>query len=573
MDFFKKICLSLLSSLIFALAIPNEFLLLGSVTLGFVALIPLYYALIYAKNRKETSVLFGIWLAAMHLMSSFWLAYFRDYAVFTLGATTVAYFFIGMLFGPAFFELARIRKKTLRPLAFACLWVFWEWIKSSGFLAYPWGTLSLTAYRALWLKQIADITGVWGIGFVIAFTSFSLAEIGRAVANVLLFSAPRGRCEFSQYSRKKNNVRLIVRLSAAVIVLCGICAVYSAVQLQKPLKKVDNLKLAIVQANTDSWNSNFSAEMEKTIMLTEDILKNAQEPDLIIWNEGSLIYSFPLNLRYYYLQPEAYSFAAFMEKNNIPLLAGTSLPLKSISEEGTKYFTGDIAAYQYNPADANYFANSVCLISPDCRILDYYNKMHLVPFAEYMPFIENQNVRNMFKTLVGFSSSYIPGKDAKLISLSKQDGTVINFAAPICFEDAFPSLCANLHNLGSELMINLTDDSWSQTRSAEYQHFVVASFRAIELRTTLIRSTNTGYSCIVDPKGQVTDDLPLFTAAALYAAVPIYEYRQSFYARFQDWLPMCCFVAVLIFIIYGRFILSGARSAFYTATGMRRKKL
>ena len=107
--------------------------------------------------------------------------------------------------------------------------------------------------------------------------------------------------------------------------------------------------------------------------------------------------------------------------------------------------------------------------------------------------------------------------------------------------------------MGSEVFINITNDSWSKTKSAEFQHFVVASFRAIEMRTTLVRSTNSGYSAVVNPAGTVLFDMPLFTADSLYAKVPVYKREMTPYALLGNWIPLLCGVFLLTSFILAVF--------------------
>jgi len=103
MSFFMNLCLTVLSSVVFALALPNELLKFGSAVLGFFALIPLYVAFSGAKNRKVIAVCFGTWVLLLQVLGSFWLLFFRDFAIFTLGASSIAYFFLGLWFAPAFY--------------------------------------------------------------------------------------------------------------------------------------------------------------------------------------------------------------------------------------------------------------------------------------------------------------------------------------------------------------------------------------------------------------------------------------------------------------------------------------
>ena len=192
--------------------------------------------------------------------------------------------------------------------------------------------------------------------------------------------------------------------------------------------------------------------------------------------------------------------------------------------------------------------NSVMLISHTGEVIDTYSKMQLVPFAEFMPFIDNPIVQKFFDKIVGFSSGYAQGYHYKVLKIKNSKGEDISFATPVCYEDAFPSLCASLHGKGSDLLINLTNDSWSCTDSAEYQHFAIAYFRAIELRTFLVRSTNAGYTCVVDPKGKVIASLPLFREGFLHVEIPLYSHKTTPYALFKDWLPLALFIILLRYI-------------------------
>ena len=115
----------------------------------------------------------------------------------------------------------------------------------------------------------------------------------------------------------------------------------------------------------------------------------------------------------------------------------------------------------------------------------------------------------------------------------------MRFATPICFEDAFPDLNRRFIRAGADLLVNLTNDSWSQTVSAETQHFVAAKLRAVENRRVLIRATNGGVTAAIDPWGRVIGEVaPLFTATSLRLQVPVYRpVADTPYTRFGDYLP------------------------------------
>lgn len=505
----------LCSVALLSLGIPNEYLHFGSALFGIIALTPLYTSFCISPTRRRTAWMFGAMIALVHLCSSFWLAYFENFAIFTLGASTVAYFFLGFLFGHWFYYAMKL-PLGLRPFAFACLWTLWEWFKGSGFVAYPWGSLSMSTLSLRPLIQIADITGVWGITFLVALVAALLAETIRATAGLTVgLSKPHGR----------PLIRPLIFTAGLLLLING----YGLFRMYQKKTPQQNLNLVLVQQNTDPWVSGldlFFENLYNTQTLTEKaIAQSPVPPDLIVWNESSLAYGYDQFQDYYRQRPIQEAFTDFLQRMDIPILTGSPL---------------------LQDAEREKYSNSVYLIAPDGTVLDTYSKIQLICFAEYIPFIDHPFVQRFFDSLVGFSSGWAPGTEYKAMTFTAQNGNDVRFAAPICFEDAFPTLCADLHNQKSNILINLTNDSWSKTASAEYQHFAVAYFRALELRTPLIRSTNGGFTCVVDPVGNITASLPLFTSDALSVSVPIYPYRRTFYAQWKDWLPALFLAIALI---------------------------
>ena len=175
-------------------------------------------------------------------------------------------------------------------------------------------------------------------------------------------------------------------------------------------------------------------------------------------------------------------------------------------------------------------------------------KIHLVPFAEYVPLMDKAWFRKIMDTLVGFSTGWSQWQTFSVYTIPLKTGETLNFSVPICFEDAFPDICRNFYNLGAEVLLSISNDSWSNLKSAEYQHFVIAGFRAIELRTTLVRTTNSGYSGAVDARGRIIADLPLFEEAEKVVSIPVYEHKPTTYAVFGDW------IIILFILLFAAFI-------------------
>jgi len=294
---------------------------------------------------------------------------------------------------------------------------------------------------------------------------------------------------------------------------------YGFYRLSEVTEPITTFDVVVVQQNGDSWDDE---GLRKALVVSQRLTREAiakaggKKPDLVVWSESILGWPYKENRDYYRRFPQTDPFGTFMAETGAPLLVGAPVVIDWSQRK---------------------LSNSVILIDPQGEPIDWYAKKQLVPFAEYMPFTEYEWVRKVFDRLIGFSSGWTPGTEIKHMSVTNKEGKTIAFATPICFEDAFSSLIAQLHDTGSDILINLTNDSWSLTDSAEYQHCNIASFRTVELRTPMIRSTNAGYTVVIDPKGRIIEDLPLFVEGSRFITIPIYPHVTTFYARFGDWLP------------------------------------
>lgn len=542
---------SLLSAVLVATGIPNEFFLLGSPIIGLISLIPLYVALYKAKSFKIAGACGSLQFGMVHILSSFWLANFGDFAIFTLGASAAAYFVAGFVFGqilyiPFYFSNKgenRLKEaagrapfaSAIRILLFTSVWTFHEWFKSIGFLAYPWGTLIMSAYEWKILTQIVSFTGTWGISFLFAMFS---AVCGEGI--YLLHRYSRGTGAFAVPYTKS-----YAYTAAACILLfcCSIC--YGFYELSVDRQPVKTLEAVLVQHNQNSWDQDNSKNASIAIELTRKALEeeqkkpNPQKADLVVWSESVLSYSMPESLPILEFTPSKSPLLPEIRKIGIPFLIGTP-------------YTENMERWL--------FSNSAVLFSSDGSIIDHYGKIQLVPFAEYIPYSDQEWMRDFMEAIAGFSSGWLPGNRYVVFSIPVQNGKTVAFSTPICFEDAFPEVCRNLFLAGSEVFLNITNDSWSLTASAEYQHFVISSYRALEYRTTLVRCTNSGYTAVVGPTGQITCDLPLFVQDSVQASIPIYEREMTMYAVLGDWVPLL--VSLFIVFIYAVMLIASARKSF-----------
>ncbi|MGP1414322.1 MAG: apolipoprotein N-acyltransferase [Treponema sp.] len=514
MNFLSSLIMVISSASLLSLGIPNEVFNFGNSIMGLVCFIPLYYAFFMSNSKHRTAFMYSLFVTLTHLFSSFWLIHFQDFAIFTLGASSVAYFVLAYPFGLFFYYIFKYSDIKHRPFLFALTITLWEYFKSSGFTAYPWGVISMTALSLHQFIQFIDVTGVWGLSYI-------LALIGAVETETLLsiFGLTDGL--------KKCKKRPLVIPLLITIFLISIINIYGFFALRNSESPEKNISLLLVQQNIDPWYDSMEESVKVGMRLTREALKKNKDIDLVVWSESSLSRSYEDYKDWYELIPNDDPFIPFLREIDCPILIGT--PLTGKEDSSQRY-------------------NGVALLDESGDILQTYAKMQLVPFAEFLPFIDHPIVKKFFNRLVGFSSGWAQGQIYKLFSIKTKKGDDVFFTTPICYEDAFPSLCASLHEKGSDLLINLTNDSWSKIESAEYQHFAIAYFRAIELRTSLVRSTNGGYTCVINPKGEVLNSLPLFREGTLSVDVPIYSHKTTPYALFKDWLPLLLFVILILYI-------------------------
>lgn len=560
MDLILQVFYSVFSGLILSVAIPNEIYLLGNPYLTLIAIIPLYLAFNLSKNYRQAFICFAVQTITTHLGSSFWLAYFKNYAYFTLGASALGTGFIGGFLGllaylpfstskshnrlnAYSFDYRFMDSAVFKAFYFAMIYTLYEWVKSNGFLGYPWGTVSSAVFKWPHLMQLAAITGTYGITFLIVLFNCIAAQF------LIYF--------FDFRSRRLIRWELIQEiLLFGALLLPSMIYGFREYNRERIPQKI--LTTILVQQNFDPWKQ---TDDEKTIIASEKLTveqldklaEQNRKPDLVVWSEGCLRFPFPNSFDYYNYAPIGNALFPFLRNNNIRLLAGAPW-IKNLENR--------------------ILLNSAILFDEKGLIRGHYGKNHLVPFAEVIPFREYPAIRKVITSIVGISAGWTAGDQYTFFDipcswyggrilpennyvdlsltyeqqqLEENRQPTVRISTPICFDDSFTDIMRPLFLGGSELFMNITDDSWSETKSSEYQHFVIASYRAIEYRTTLVRSTNSGYSVVLSPAGKILADQPLFIEHAIACDIPVYERIFTTYARFGNWLPA---TFVFLFFVY-----------------------
>ena len=428
--------------------------------LAWVALVPLFFALEKQGPLKAflTAYLTGF---IFFLGTIYWLIHVSLPGMIIVAAYLALYF---GLFGLAicYYRLSTINYQLfLIPAA----WVALEWIRSHALTGFGWALLGYSQSYNLPIIQIADIFGVLAVSFlIVAFN----AAIFFAIKNF----------------RNKNEFFIPMVMTAVLIVAA---LGYGVFRLNN-IFTGEKLKVAVVQGNipqNQKWDEHFIGMiLERYGMLTKSCAQS--KPDLIIWPETSV----PGFI-------EDQSTLLEWVKNlavgaNAPILVGA--PRYERTDSGELYY------------------NSALLFLKDGRLARHYDKIHLVPFGEYVP------LKDLFFFVHRFArrpiGDFAGGKEFTILkfpllrSVREEDYNLklvknIGFGCLICFEDIFPGLARGFVKDNAGFLVNITNDAWFGRSSAAYQHAQASVFRAVENRVNVIRAANTGLSCFIDQKGQI----------------------------------------------------------------------
>ncbi len=523
-DFVKRYqhwILATLSAILLFCSFPHANLF----PLAWVALVPLFVALRHAKSWKSA---FGIgYLTGFLFFAGMLLAILLLYPYASIYATLLGYLLLvgytALYFGvcAALVHMLPWSASVLFPIAAACIWTALEWVRSWMLTGFPWGSIGYSQWNNLPGIQIVSIFGVHGVSFVIVLFNAGIAT--------LIFNASHdvGRGPVPQ----RANLFKLLRAPAVVVplILSFACFGYGILQLQLGEARLqsaspgqNDLNVALVPGNIPQlrkWNRNeVPAILRRYITLTEQA--SAVSPELIVWPETAVREKVVTGA-----WPASHGrFRRLLRETGVPFLIGTTH-----RDESKKLY------------------NSVFLLSPQAEALGQYDKMHLVPFGEYVPLA--RFIPDFVPNFILFEP-FEPGKKVNLLSLSnvKRNGTEgIDIGVAICFESVFPDHFRKFVKEGASVMGILTNDAWFVGTAFPEQHFAMAPFRAVENRIAVFRCANGGVSGVVDKFGRTLTPLitPNATQEVLVARVPLAHGDtaaggQTLYTRYGDWFPILC---------------------------------
>jgi apolipoprotein N-acyltransferase len=423
------------------------------------------------------------WLGYAFLVDAATFGWLLPFAVIGLPAILAIYTAIGI-------ALARLlwQRGAVRILALAVCLTAAEWLRGHLFTGFPWNAFGHALTAPLALAQAASVLGLWGLTFIAVAVVASPATL------------------FDRNAKKR---RPLLPLTLAMLALAALGS-FGAVRLAyAPTRLVDGVRLRIMQPNLQQdMRFNYAARHEVVEhYLALSARQGLDQVTHLIWPESP----FP-----FFLTREADAFAQIAR----------GLP------QNTLLFTGAMRlANPDNPAQSGVY-NSIYVIDHQGSIRAVYDKVHLVPFGEYLPFQELME-RIGLQTLTEQRGGFLAGDRHRRITLPGAPS-----ALPlICYEIIFPgeptSFGEERVNLRPGWIVNVTNDGWFGNSSGPYQHLQQARLTAIEEGLPVVRAANTGISAVIDPLGRILASLPLASEGVLDAPLPR-SIGAPIYARLGD---------------------------------------
>lgn len=467
---------------------------------AWVALIPLFAAL-RGKTPRRSFVLGLVTGLVCHVGVLYWITYVVvQYGYLPLymgvGAMLIVVAYVSLYTGLFACGIRFFAGKNI-PITIAApvLWTLLEYVKSHILTGFPWENLGYSQYHLLPMIQISDVAGVYGVTFLIVFI------------NALLFDMA------ASTSRRG--------LKAAIgLVVIGAVVVYGMVRIEQVKEKMARLpaqSVSLVQGNVDQsvkWNPQFQQQtMADYASLTLESATTGNR--LIVWPETAV--------PFFFQDVDAFhrSIVGLAQRTNSWLLFGSP----SYKKDGR----GGLTLF-----------NSAYLLSPAGGQAAKYDKMHLVPYGEYVPL---RKIFPFISKLVegvgdfGTGPGYVP-----LVMDSHRIGLLI------CYEGIFPEAGLTYQENGADLLVNITNDAWFGRTSAPYQHLSMTVFRAVENRLYLVRAANTGITAFIDPLGSIVSQTGLFEKMSLLGTVRFMK-GGTLYGIWGDAFVGACGVALMVMVI------------------------
>jgi apolipoprotein N-acyltransferase len=551
--------LIILAAVLFAGSFPNPVFIHGFPFLTWFAYIPIL--VVIKKYNILTCAAWGaIYGLTAYALFNYWLGTFHPIA----GTIVYSIYLIYLAVVFVFLKLAGILFPKRSYLVQWTIWLAYEYLRTKGFLGYSYGITGYSQWQMIPLIQIASITGVWGVSALVTFPSFWLAggiqkDISpKNINNERKPAAAQNRTKdfktflFSLRTFAANILFILSRREKipAIIWVIALAAtlIFGFINM-KDFSDYPSAQITLIQHNTDPWEASkappwqvieaYRRDLTALIRLSNEALVSQHEqglpkPQLVVWPETAFI-------------PRIYWHTTYRDDQNSWGVVRELLEYLSVQD--VPFLIGNDDARMdraKNPDPSQRFRvdyNAAMLFEKGVNTATY-RKLHLVPFTEHFPY------KKQFPRFY----AWLEKADTHFWEKGDEE-TVFNvpgftFSAPICFEDTFGYLSRNFVRRGADVLVNLSNDAWSNSLSAQYQHLSMAVFRTVENYRPMVRSTTSGQTCAIDPVGRIIAMAPAFQETWLNVTVPLVK-KDSFYTRFGDYVGLFFTFAAVILLLYG----------------------
>ena len=542
--------------------------------LAWIAFIPWFILIVTEERYAYINAMF-IGTVFIFIQLS-WLRHVTYIAWILLSLYCAAYFLVFAFCSRFIIFRLRLPLVVVAP----CIWTALEFIRSFLLSGFPWFFIGHTQYTYLPVIQICDITGVYGVSFIIIMINACIADLiiyGFTKRNLLIretekrrngetspvlpiSDSPRLRFSHAEGS-DKNPVEKgistgqyykclfpgqrfifygLTCILPFVLFTASLCYGFYWLNNYRPL---EGPTLCMVQGNIPQevkFESNEEDEISILKKYTDLSLSiKGEQIDLLVWPETMV----PGLLN---IDPE-------LTGRKIDVLSQLA-PIQLSQELNTNILLGGIALI-LNGEEQRYF-NSAYYYNTEGKFVNRYDKIHLVPFGEFTPL---KNYFPFLASLVPYEIGLTHGHCRTLFRLNTTQHGSFVFGSSICYEDTVPSLIRKFKKGGADFMLNITNDGWFRNSAELDQHLAIMVFRAVENRFCMARAANTGISSFVSPDGAIyaklSDSKGKYReiSGTLTDRIKLVEKYNPFYTTCGDWFSILCVAASLIMLIMSIF--------------------
>ncbi len=514
-------------AVLFFLSHPNPVFQNGFFLFGFFALLPVFLSV-------RTSSFKTVWLKGFvygilsYGASCYWLSSYNPFTLYiALGFYALILALVFSLLKICDLAFCRFSQGRFFAFAFfaqAFIWCAYEYVKTLGFLGFSYGVLGYSQWKNLPLLQNASWGGVWPLSLACALVSASFAAILFS-----LHSFRKGGAVASGAAVRKALLANRICLSLTIFFLLFMFS-YGLVALSlvgwpssPPVKKV---KVICIQNNADSEKYEldvYKRDVKALIELSKEALSQNPDAALVVWPETAVV------------PPVEYHYQKRIDYDRVEII---NRLLEFLAGKDCAFVIGNQRTVEKSPFSADDYNAALVFDSSLGNVIPpkpfFYQKIHLIPFAEYFPY--RKLAPGLYKRLLlGNDRLWTPGSEYTVFNVRS-----VKFSVPICFEDTFGSLCRRFVLEGAEAFVNISNDSWSLSIPCQKQHLAMSVFRCAENRIPCARSTASGVTAFVDRFGRVVSTTaPLemnFLAAEM--ELPSQESTKSLYTRMGDWFAL-----------------------------------